>query len=265
MRSWSRRILRPGFLPVIVVVGVWVLLPHFDHVPEYKLPRFTQVISDMWRLTRQGTLPRALGASLGRLALAFVIGSALGVALGLGITLSRRLRDFIMPLVAFFNSIAGIAWIPLAIVWFGFGSGPVLFVIANNVFFIVLYNTILGAEEIPLVMFNAVRVIGGTSRWVLLREVLVPGAMVGVLGGIRTGLAFGWRALIAVELIAASSGLGYLSIQASRIYDGATVVSVVVVTGLAWLAMDRLILRPVESRTIERWGMVQSFRRGSAL
>ncbi|MHB1534783.1 MAG: ABC transporter permease, partial [Acidimicrobiales bacterium] len=127
-----RRLARPGFLPVIVVVGVWILLPHFDHVPPYKLPRFTQVTSDLWRLTRRGTLEGALGASLGRLALAFVIGAVLGVILGMGITLSARLRDFFMPLIAFFNSIAGIAWIPLAIVWFGFGSGPVLFVIANN-------------------------------------------------------------------------------------------------------------------------------------
>ncbi len=257
-----RWLLRPGLLPPLIVVAAWIALPQFDNVAPYKLPRFTQVTSDLWRLTRDGTLAGALGASLGRLAIAFVIGSLLGIIVGLAITLSTGLRDFLMPLIAFFNSIAGIAWIPMAIVWFGFGNGPVLFVIANNIFFIVLYNTVLGAQGVPRVMFDAVRVLGGTRRRVLLREVLFPGAMVGVLVGLRTGLAFGWRALIAVELIAASSGLGYLSIQASRIYDGATVVSVIVVIGLAWLAMDRFLLRPLELRTIERWGMVRSLRRG---
>ncbi len=258
MRALSRKLLQPGFLPVILVLGIWIFLPYVDHLPPYKLPRLTQVTSNLWHLTQAGTLPGALGASLGRLAIAFVIGSVGGIVTGLAITLSDHLRNFLMPLIAFFNSIAGIAWIPMAIVWFGLGSGPVLFVIANNVFFIVLYNTIVGAEGIPKVMFDAVRVMGGTSRWVLIKEVLFPGALVGVLGGLRTGLAFGWRALIAVELIAASSGLGYLSIQASRVYDSATVVSVILVTGLAWLVMDRLLLRPVESRTVERWGIVQS-------
>jgi ABC-type nitrate/sulfonate/bicarbonate transport system permease component len=253
-----RKLLHPGFLPVIAALGIWVLLPSIDHLPPYKLPHLTQVLSNLWQLTRAGTLPRALAASITRLGIAFVVGSVAGVATGLAVALSDHVRAFLMPLIAFFNSIAGIAWIPMAIVWFGLGSGPVLFVIANNIFFIVLYNTIVGAEGVPKVMFDAVRVVGGTRRSVLVKEVLLPGALVGVLGGLRTGLAFGWRALIAVELIAASSGLGYLSIQASRVYDSATVVSVVLVTGLAWLAMDRLLLRPVEARTVERWGMVQS-------
>ena len=254
-----------GFIPIIVVVGAWILLPHFDHIAIYKFPRFTEVTSTLWTLTRDGTLPRALGASVGRLAIGFAIGSVAGVVMGLALTLSDRLRTFFMPLIAFFNSIAGIAWIPLAIVWFGFGSGPVLFVIANNIFFVVLYNTILGAQGIPPVMFDAVRVMGGTSRTAQVREVLFPGAMVGVLGGLRIGLAFGWRALIAVEIIAASSGLGFLSIQASRLYNGATVVAVIIVIGLVWLVMDRLLLRPLESRTVERWGMVQSVETEPAL
>lgn len=261
---WSR-LLQPGLIPVVVIVAVWILLPHLVTLPSYEFPRFGDVISDLWLLLGNGTLIGALGDSLGRLAVAFIIGASLGVAAGLAVTTSRGIRDFLLPLVAFFNSIAGIAWIPMAIVWFGFGSGPVLFVIANNVFFIVLYNTLLGAESIPQVMFDAVRVLGGGRRSVLLREVLIPGAMVGVLGGLRTGLAFGWRALIAVELIAASNGLGYLSIQASRVYDGATVVVVILVTGVAWLAMERLLLRPIETRTVQRWGMVARLGRNAAL
>ncbi len=253
--TW-RSALRPGFVPLAIVLGLWILLPHVDHVPAYKLPHLTQVILTLWHLTRNGTIFRALGDSLSRLAIAFVVGALTGVALGLAVTLSRLTKELVMPVIAFFNAIAGIAWIPIAIVWFGFGTGPVLFVIANNVFFIVLYNTLLGADSIPTVMYDAVRVLGGDRRRTLVREVLVPGAMVGVLGGVRTGLAFAWRALIAVELIAASNGLGYLSIQASRVFDGATVVAVILVIGVVWLAMDRLLLTPIETRTVRRWGMV---------
>ncbi len=256
--SRLRWLVQPGLLPIILVIGAWVLLPQFLSIPEYKFPSLEQVAQDLWTLTLNGMLPGALAASLVRLVIGFGIGAALGIIVGLGITLSDRLRTFLLPLIAFFNSIAGIAWIPMAIAWFGFGNGPVLFVIANNIFFVVVYNTILGARSIPAVLFDGVRVLGGGGRVALVREVLLPGAMVGVLGGLRTGLAFGWRALIAVELIAASSGLGYMSIEASRLYDGATVVSVIIVIGVVWLAMDRFFLRPLEARTVMRWGMMKS-------
>lgn len=249
-------LLRPGLVPVALVLGVWAALPYFDHIPVYKLPHLAQVASDLWHLAASGTIFGALGDSLSRLAIAFVIGAVLGVGIGVAVALSKVLEDFLMPLIAFFNSIAGIAWIPLAIVWFGFGNGPVLFVIANNVFFIVLYNTLLGAQSIPRVMYDAVRTLGGDRRRTIVREVLVPGAMVGVLGGLRTGLAFAWRALVAVEMIAASNGLGFMSIQASRVFDGATVVSVILVIGVVWVLMDRLLLRPVEALTVRRWGML---------
>ena len=252
----ARWLLQPGLLPILVVIAVWVLLPQFLSIPAYKFPSFSQVVQDLWTLTINGTLPGNLATSLVRLVIAFGIGATLGIMVGLGITLSERVRTSLLPLIAFFSSIAGIAWIPMAIAWFGFGNGPVLFVIANNIFFVVVYNTIVGARSIPTVLFDGVRVLGGSSRPVLVREVLLPGAMVGVLGGLRTGLAFGWRALIAVELIAASSGLGYMSIQASRLYDGATVVSVILVIGLVWLAMDHFFLRPLEARTVVRWGMM---------
>lgn len=259
-RSRVIGLLRPGLIPVVVVLGGWLLLPFVDHVPTYKLPHLLSVVTTLWHLAIGGTLLSALGDSLARLAIAFVLGAAGGIVVGVAVTLNRTLSDLVMPLIAFFNAIAGIAWIPLAIVWFGFGTGPILFVIANNVFFIVLYNTVQGAESIPEVMYDAVRALGGDRRWTIIREVIVPGAMVGVLGGIRTGLAFAWRALVAVELIAASNGLGFLSIQASRVFDGATVVSIIIVIGVVWIVMDRGFLRPIEARTVQRWGMVSGGR-----
>ena len=255
-RATLRRLWRPGIVPVLLVLGVWLLFPFVEHVPAYKFPHLSDVATTLWRLARSGVIFRNLGDSLGRLAVAFVLGATAGIVVGLATTLNHTFSDLVMPVIAFFNAIAGIAWIPMAIVWFGFGTGPVLFVIANNVFFIVLYNTILGIDGIPTVMYDAVKVLGGDRRRTIVSEVVIPGAMVGVLGGFRTGLAFAWRALVAVELIAGNNGLGYLSIQASRTFDGATVVSVILVIGLVWILMDRLFLRPIEVRTIRRWGMV---------
>ncbi|MGO1051288.1 ABC transporter permease [Crossiella sp. CA198] len=246
-------------VPVLLLLLGWALLPVLVDLPAYQLPRLAEVAATGWRLLVDGTLAQAIGASLLRLAVAFLIGAGLGLLLGLSMAASRVLTLLLEPIVAFFQAVAGIAWIPLAIVWFGFGDGPVLFVVANAIFFIVLYNTLLGVHGIQRVLPQAVRTLGGT-RWQVLREVLLPGAMVSVLAGLRTGLAFGWRALVAVELIAANSGMGFLTLSASRNYQSEVVVVAIVVVGLLWLAMDRLLLRPIERRTVVRWGMVRKTR-----
>jgi NitT/TauT family transport system permease protein/taurine transport system permease protein len=125
------------------------------------------------------------------------------------------------------------------------------------VFFIVLLNTTLGVQMIPPVARHAVRTLGG-SDWVVLREVVIPGAVANVLTGLRLGLGFGWKALIAAELIAGGKGLGYMASEAGTRYESATIVVSIATIGLIWLLMDRLILRTLEVRTVERWGMVRT-------
>lgn len=101
-----RAVLRPGLVPVAVVLGVWALLPSLDHLPVYKLPHLAQVASELWHLAVTGAIFNALGDSLSRLAIAFVIGATLGVAVGVAVALGRALNDFLMLLIAFFNAIA---------------------------------------------------------------------------------------------------------------------------------------------------------------
>jgi ABC-type nitrate/sulfonate/bicarbonate transport system permease component len=251
-------------VPPAVVVVAWLIAPSVTHIPSYKLPRLWSVITTIWQILKNGTLVDAVGSSLSRLAMGLVVGGVLGFALGLLLGTIRVVRLFAEPVLAFFQAVAGIAWIPMAIVWFGFGKGPVIFVVANTIFFIILYNTTLGVERIDPVLIAAVRTLGG-SRWQVLRDVIIPGAMVNVLAGLRGGVAFGWRALVAVELIAANSGLGFITLQASRNYQGALVIAGILAIGTVWIIMDMLILRPLERRTVMRWGLVAPVRRRSRI
>src|SRR5262249_17410543 len=107
--------------------------------------------------------------------------------------------EVLRPVLTFLQSIAGIAWIPLAIVWFGIGKGAVVFVIANIVFFSVIYNTVMGVQTIPLVLRRAVLASGGRGVRIL-TELLLPGALVQIILGLRTSVALGWRALVAAEM-----------------------------------------------------------------
>lgn len=244
----------PQLAAVLLLVLLWEAAVRVLAIPPYKLPPPSAVATRFAELAESGDLFGHAQASLSLLFLAFVIGGLAGYGLGLAISLNRTVADYAQPLVVFFQSIAGIAWIPLAITWFGFGRGPAIFVVANSVFFIVLFNTAAGVRQVPRVTHWAVSTLGAT-RWDVIREVIIPGASVSVLAGLVSGLAFAWRALVAVEIIVASEGLGYLTVEAGSRFDSKTVVVGILVIGILWLLMERIVLRPLERVTVERWGM----------
>ena len=245
-----------GTLPFLAIVVGWWLLPHVVKYPAYMLPSIPSVLGFAWESIVDGTLLRNVLASLARLAAGFAIGMALAVPLGLAIALNRHVADLLKPLLTFLQSIAGIAWVPLAIIWFGIGMGSVVFVIANTIFFSAIYNTVVGVQQIPNTLHRAVRCLGGRGLGIF-TELILPGALTQIIVGLRTSMAYGWRALVAGEMIAGTSGLGYISMEAVQLYRTDTIVMGMIVIGVLWLLLDRLVLAPLERRTIERWGMVQ--------
>ena len=152
---------------------------------------------------------------------------------------------------------SGIAWLPLAITWFGLGWTSVTFIMFNTIFFLVFFNTLVGVRAVPRIFEHAVRTLGGSRRHVIF-QVLIPGALPSIVTGIRMSIGFGWRALIAAEMIATSTGLGFLIYNAANFHQSDTILVGIVTIGLLWLATDRLVLQPLERRTIERWGLVSS-------
>jgi NitT/TauT family transport system permease protein/taurine transport system permease protein len=161
----------------------------------------------------------------------------------------------VTPVVTFLQAVAGIAWAPLAVLWFGIGNTAVAFLVVNSVFFSSLYNTVLGVQMIPPVLWRAVRSLGA-SRFQVVRELIIPGATTQLLTGLRTSMALGWRALVAAELIIGTNGLGFLMMDATKWYGTDTVICGIIIIGVIWLAFDRLIFVPIEQRTVRRWGLL---------
>jgi NitT/TauT family transport system permease protein/taurine transport system permease protein len=205
---------------------------------------------------RDGTLIWHIGASLMRVGLGTIIGVVLAVPLGIAMGVSPGVSAFLTPLFRFFSVLAGIAWIPIATLWFGYGFGAIIFVIVNAVFFVVAYNTLLGVSTIPRSLRNAAASLGA-GRWAILTQVLLPGALPNIVTGIRTGLGFAWRGLIAAEMIATNVGLGYMLFVARDFYRTEVIVLGMVIIGSIWLLIDRMLLVPLERATIERWGLVR--------
>ena len=245
-----------GTLPFLAILVAWWLLPHVVQYPQYMLPPISAVLDFAWESVKDGSLLHNVLASLGRLFLGFVIGMGLAVPLGLAIALNRHVAEIFRPVLSFLQAIAGIAWVPLTIIWFGIGNGSVVFVIANTIFFASLYNTVIGVQSIPTPLYRAVRSHGGHGI-ALLTNLILPGAMVQLLLGVRTSMAYGWRALVASEMIAGSSGLGYMTMEAVQWQRTDIIILGMIVIGLIWVVMDRVVFTAIERRTVARWGLLQ--------
>jgi NitT/TauT family transport system permease protein/taurine transport system permease protein len=225
-------------------------------LPEFFFPSPADVAGSAIVLIDKGILPAYTADSMARFALGVFCGVALAVPTGVAMSLSRRLSDALTPVVNFFHAIVEMAWIPLFVLWFGYGFKTILLCITYVVFFPVLYNTLLGVRTIPRATINAVLVLGAKPKDIIL-EVLLPGALPNIATGVRLGAGYAFRALIAAEMIASQSGLGFMIFEARQNQlTGRTIVGMIVM-GILWLAIERLYLRPLEKVTIERWGMLR--------
>ncbi len=246
-----------GAAPFAVLVVVWALLTATGMIPPLFLPSPVEVLRAARVMAADGSLWINVGASLGRVLIGIVVSVPLAVALGVVVGLNRRLASVVEPIVGFFNALSGIAWLPLAITWFGLGWTSVTFIMFNTIFFLVFFNTLVGVRAVPRTFEQAVLTLGGGRRHVIL-GVLIPGAMPSIVAGIRMSIGFGWRALIAAEMIATSTGLGFMIYNAANFFQTDAILVGILTIGVLWLGTDRLVLQPLERRTIERWGLVSS-------
>lgn len=246
-------------LPFVALIAGWSLYWLIARPPVGTLPPAWTVAEALWQLAADGELLANTLASLGRLVLGTTVGVVTGVIGGFLVGLNRRAADFLNPLVVFFNAISGIVWLPLMIGWLGIGTALVVFLIWNTVFFLVFQNTVLGVRLVPPVLEQGIETLGG-SRLHIILNVTLPGALPYILSGIRSGLGFGWRALIAAELVGATVGLGQMIFRAAEFHRADIIIAGCLVIGLLGVLMDRYLLLPIERRTIERWGLVTPSR-----
>lgn len=251
---WAARTLRV-LSPFLVLIGIWqgsALLLGFS---EYLYPRPVLVLQTFGQLIQEGILPDYVEVSMGRWLLGVLVGAALAIPIGLALSSSRILHRTFFPLINFFMAIVELAWIPLFVLWFGYGFEVIVLSIGYVAFFPVVANTVRGIEQIPKVTIDAARTLGATRRQ-LLTQVLFPGALPSIVAGVRIGAAFGFRSLIGAEMIAAHSGIGYMIFESRQnLLTQRTIVGMITI-GILWLCIDRFYLRPLERATIQRWGMV---------
>lgn len=242
--------------PFVPVVLVWWLVAELGVFPGGFFAGPRDVLGAAGDLTAKGVLPGYLSDSLTRLWYGVLAGLLIGLPLGYLVAMSTPLRRLVWPLLLFFQAIADIAWLPIVIVWFGFSLKAVTFVIVYTIVFPLMLGVVAGVEQVPTELRRAARSLGA-GRWRVFAEVVVPGSLPAVASGIRTGLGYGWRALVAAEIIVGTSGIGFMMFDARRVGEVSEVFLGMVVLGVLWYLLDALVLAPFERVTVERWGLVR--------
>jgi NitT/TauT family transport system permease protein/taurine transport system permease protein len=244
-----------AIIPFIPVLALWTAVSEAGLFPRAFFPGPADVMRAFFTLTYKGILPDYLQDSLIRLATGAAVGMALGIPLGILIGTSRWAHRICWPVLLFFQAIGDIAWLPILLIWFGFGLTTMTFVIVYTVLFPVVLNTVLGVESVPRDLSRAALSLGA-SRARVLWEVTLPGALPNIITGLRNGLGYGWRALIATEIIVGTSGIGFLMFDARRAGSVVEILLGMIILGMLWYIVDSWILAPIEHATGQRWGLV---------
>jgi NitT/TauT family transport system permease protein len=240
----------PGIAVIVVLLAAWWATVAASRSLIFPTP--WQVVTGAAELVRDGSLWGHIAASLGRVTAGFGLAVLVGVPLGLWMGRVRGAYDTFNPLFQMLRPISPIAWIPIAILWFGVGNAsPVYLIFISSVFPLVL-QTVAGVHGIERRYLRAAENFG-VSRRVLFTRVIVPGALPQIIVGMRVGLGVAWLVVVAAEMIALHSGLGYLIIDsrnAGNRYD--LVIAGMIIIGLIGLLLDAA-MRGLEGAKIVRW------------
>jgi ABC-type nitrate/sulfonate/bicarbonate transport system permease component len=243
--AWRRALTRLTRLWLLLAfIAVWELVSIFGErinpQLDVMMPPPTAVISAAADLLARGVLFTHILASLSRVLLAVGAATLLGVPLGLAMGWSARFRFAVDPLLEFIRPIPPLAWIPLSILWFGIGDMQIVYIIFLAAFFPIVLNSLAGARDVDPYLVRAGLSLGARPRELFLTVVL-PAALPHIFTGMRVGLGIGWMALVAGELVAAPSGLGYLINNARTLFRSDYILLGMVLIGALGLLLDYLM------------------------
>jgi NitT/TauT family transport system permease protein len=248
--SLAARLLLPAGT-VLAAVLLWQAAVMLTRTDIFPLP--LEVVRGIGELVRKGILWRYVGDSLRRVLVGYAAASLLGIALGLLLGRSTALDRLANPVIQMLRPISPLAWMPLAVIWFGVTDLAPIFLIFLSAFFPVVVATASAVRTIPPVFFRAATNFA-LPRATMLRRVLLPAIVPRVLTGLRVALGIAWMVVVAAEMLGVDSGLGYLildSRNAGKRYD--LVLAGMLMIGAIGLLLD-LGMRRLERLQWVRWG-----------
>lgn len=236
---------------VALSVAVWAVTASLDLFPPSAFPSPIAVLEGFAEELRSGRLLTDLIASLYRVSAGFMLAVALGIPLGLWLGIQPRLRHALLPFVNFFRNLSPLAWIPFAILWFGIGDAPAVFLIFMTTFFPMVLATTAAVAGIPSIYFMVGRD-HGLSQFELLREIVLPAIAPQVITALRVSAGLAWLVVVAAEMIAGRDGLGFAIWDARNGMRMDLLVSGMIVIGTIGVSIDHVLTGLVKIPSM-RW------------
>lgn len=227
-----------GIVSFVIGIALWWLYSASGATP---IPGPLQVLQRFGTAIASGQLFNDMRASVARVLTGFMLGVSIAIPIGFLMGWYRVARALIDPWIQFFRVIPPLAIIPLAIVTMGIDEPPKIFVIFLASFLASVVATYQGVVSVDKTFINAARVLGAND-WVIFTRVVVPASTPFILVGFRIGLGAAWATLVAAELIAAQSGLGFRMQQGQLYYDLPVIFVSLISIGVLGLVMDRIVL-----------------------
>ncbi|MBW4048770.1 MAG: ABC transporter permease [Proteobacteria bacterium] len=246
---------RPSWTTPVVLVcllAIWQLIAYLNIFPPFALPSAVAVWQSFVTILREGyggqTLATDLFISCFRILIGFIGAIVIGVPIGLMMSRNQVVFDIIDPLLQFVRPVPPLAYIPLLVVWFGIGELPKIVLILAGTIPVIIIGTMSGVKSTPALRISVARTLGATNEQIF-RKVVLPSALPEIFTAMRVGIGVAWTCLVAAELIAASSGLGWLVQFAGQALQVSVVILGIIIIGLVGYGME-LVIRKIENLVV---------------
>ncbi len=238
----------------IAIIIVWQAIDSADIWPDNIFPSPIEVGEDLIYGISDGSLFYGIGTSMWRLIVGLAIAIAGGMLLGIFMARVETVNQTIGSLVLGLQSIPSVAWVPLAILWFGLTDAGIIFVTAVGAIFAVTINVYTGVKNIDPSYIEAARNMGAKGSQ-LITTVLIPAAFPYMITGFKQGWAFAWRGVIGAELLFSFLGLGFLLNVGRQLNDVSQVIAMMLVIMGIGILIDGFVFKRLEDKVMSRWGL----------
>lgn len=227
----------------------------FEWAKPYAVPNPKGTLQSFFNLLSNGTIVAAVGKSLLRVLIGFVISLIIGIVLGVIIIQSEYMARNLKPLILGIQTLPSICWVPFAILWFGLKESAIIFVVVMGSAFSVALAVESGIKSVPPLYIRAAKTMG-VSGSRLYRKVIFPAALPSFVAGLKQAWSFAWRALMSGEVMSASVGLGYTLMLGRDLADINQVMTIMLVIILVGIIIDKGIFTVLENHILKNRGLL---------
>jgi len=236
------------------IIVVWQIVFSLNIWSVHIFPSPVHVAQDLAYGVADGSLIFAIATSMWRLLVGLIISIAGGITLGIFMARIESVNQTIGSLVLGLQSIPSVAWVPLALLWFGLTDAGIIFVTVASSLFAVTINTYSGMKNVPISYIAAARNMGASGVQ-LITHVMLPAAFPYLISGFKQGWAFAWRGVIGAEIIFSFLGLGFLLNVGRELNDISQVIATMLVIMVIGILIDGLVFKKIERKVMSRWGL----------